>query len=44
MKNRLVLRQNFLGDTLYSLNSEPNKLIAIDTVEGINRIIGNFNS
>ena len=29
----------FLGDTLYSLNSEPNKLIAIDTVEGINRII-----
>ena len=29
----------FLGDKLYSLNSEPNKLIAIDTVEGINRII-----
>ena len=29
----------FLGDTLYSLNSEPNKLIAIDTVEGIDRII-----
>lgn len=29
----------FLGDKLYSLKTEPNKLIAIDTVERINRII-----
>ena len=29
----------FLGDKLYSLKNEPNKLIAIDTVEGIDRII-----
>ena len=29
----------FLGDTIYTLSSEPNKLIAIDTEEGIDRII-----
>ena len=32
-------KAEFLGDDLYSLTSEPNKLIAIDTVEGIDRII-----
>jgi hydroxymethylpyrimidine pyrophosphatase-like HAD family hydrolase len=32
-------KAEFLGDDLYSLPSEPNKLIAIDTVEGIDRII-----
>ena len=29
----------FLGDRIYTLTSEPNKLIAIDTEEGIDRII-----
>jgi len=29
----------FLGDTIYTLSSEPNKLIAIDTKEGIDIII-----
>lgn len=29
----------FLGDAIYTLLSEPNKLIAIDTEEGIDRII-----
>ena len=29
----------FLGDSLYELSQEPNKLIAIDRVENINRII-----
>ena len=32
-------KAKFLGDDLYSLTVEPNKLIAIDTVEGIDRII-----
>lgn len=32
-------KAEFLGDELYNLISEPNKLIAIDTVEGIDRII-----
>ena len=32
-------KAEFLGDGLYTLESEPNKLIAIDTVEGIDQII-----
>ena len=32
-------KAEFLGDDLYTLTVEPNKLIAIDTVEGIDRII-----
>ena len=32
-------KAEFLGDDLYSLTLEPNKLIAIDTEEGIDRII-----
>lgn len=38
-ENQTGAKAVFLGDELYSLTSEPNKLIAIDTVKGIDRII-----